>query len=314
MTPLDQVPTLRRAGSAAAFGPDRTRRGSAFPTPSPGGRFVPPRRRVLQAATAVGFAALGVFSAAREAYADGYDIWTGTCPTYASGHDCSPGCGPSTVYAESCETSGANLGFHKNDGVTWTLRPNQCYSGTYDGWLWRYSEPCGACGCGTERRCHDGYRSTSSGWVRSICRYTTECGCPGAVTWPTVANGDRGPDVATVQHLVTHWGFATEADGIFGPDTEAQVTAFQTDRGLPGGGVVDATSWPELVVTVRLNDRSHAVRGAQTQLNKHGYALTVDGVFGNLTRQAVTHFQELREITVDGIVGPVSWRTLTGTA
>ncbi|WP_103500163.1 peptidoglycan-binding protein, partial [Streptomyces sp. SM14] len=254
-----------------------------------------------------------VFTPARQAYADGYDIWEGDCPSYASGHDCSPGCGPSTVFADACVTAGAYAGFHKNDGVTWTLRPNQCYSGTYDGWLWRFSEPCGTCGCGIERRCHDGYRSTGSGWVRSICRWTTECGCPGAVDWPTVARGARGPDVTAVQHLLTHRGVATDADGVFGPDTQAGVTAFQQAGSLPATGTVDAATWQALIATVRQNDRGDAVRAAQVQLTKHGHDLTADGIFGPLSHSATTAFQQLHDLTADGIVGPQTWRHLTGT-
>ncbi|RBM19459.1 peptidoglycan-binding protein [Streptomyces sp. PT12] len=306
MTRLDEVPELRRPG--AADRPARRERARALP------RFAPSRRTVIQSATAVGFAALGVFGAAREAYADGYDIWTGACPSYASEHDCSPGCGPSTVYAASCETSGANAGFHRNDGVTWTLRPNQCYSGSYDGWLWRFTGACGACGCGIERRCHDGYYNSGSGWVRSICRWTTDCGCEGTVTWPTVRSGARGPDVYTVQHLVSHHGFPTDPDGIFGPATEAAVREFQGAEGLDATGVADPVTWPRLVVTVRRGDSGEAVNAAQRQLVKHGHPLTVDGAFGPLTAEATVAFQETAGLTADGIVGPQTWRALTGGA
>ncbi|MEV6105048.1 peptidoglycan-binding protein [Streptomyces sp. NPDC051940] len=306
MTALDDVPLLRRPGSNA-------RRRSVPRTGSALGAALP-RRTVFQAATAAGFAALGVFSAAREAYADGYDIWTGACPSYAVDHNCSPGCGPSTVYTDACVTSGTNTGFHKNDGVTWTLRPNQCYSGTYDGWLWRYSGACGTCGCGIERRCHDGYRNTGSGWVKSICRWTTDCDCAGTVSWPTIARGATGPDVYTVQHLVTYHGFTTTADGIFGANTEARVSEFQTSRGLSPTGSVGPATWPVLVVTVRRGDVNAAVRGAQWQLNKHGYGLTVDGNFGTLTETAVKGFQSANGLTADGVVGSTTWRYLTGTA
>ncbi|MCF6525794.1 peptidoglycan-binding protein [Streptomyces sp. JJ36] len=325
MTSLDQVPSLRAPGPgrgaapAARTGRARRRgRGGSGRLGGFGG-FAPSRRRVLQAATAAGFAALGVFPAAREAYADGYDIWTGSCPSYAAGHNCSPGCGPSTVYADACATTGTYAGFHRNDGVTWTLRPNQCYSGSYDGWLWRYDDDCGTCGCGIERRCHDGYRNTGSGWVRSICRHTTECGCPGSVTWPTTGQGTTGPDAYTVQHLVTFHGFATEPDGVYGPRTAEQVTLFQQSEGLEPTGTAGPATWPVLVHTVRRGDGrgggplADAVRGAQRQLGKHGHPLTVDGIFGPLTEEAVRAFQTRHEIGVDGVVGPVTWRTLTGT-
>ncbi|MFG3662284.1 peptidoglycan-binding protein [Streptomyces sp. NPDC047706] len=303
MTSLQDVPTLRRPGTGVR---SRAGRGSLE-------SFAPRRRTVLQAATALGFAALGVLPAARQAYADGYDIWTGACPGYASDHNCSPGCGPSTVYADACVTSGTNTGFHRSDGVTWTLRPNQCYAGTYDGWLWAYSAACGSCGCGIERRCHDGYRKTASGWVKSICRWTTDCGCPGSVTWPTTGRGATGPDVHTVQHLLAFHGHPTDVDGVFGPDTEARVEDFQTAKGLGPTGSVGPATWPVLVVTVRQGDVGDAVRGAQRQLNKHGHALNVDGNFGTLTRQAAVAFQSLHGLTADGVVGQNTWRTLTGT-
>ena len=310
MTALDNVPLLRGPGRTPSADAADRRAGHTGSL----ARFAPGRRTVLQVATAVGFAAVGVFPAARKAYADGYDIWTGACPSYALDHDCSPGCGPSTIYTDACETSGSNVGFHRNDGTTWTLRPNQCYSGTYDGWLWRYSGACGACGCGIERRCHDGYRNTGSGWVKSICRWTTDCDCEGSVNWPTVSEGARGPDVYTIQHLLTQHGFDTEADGIFGPATEASVEGFQLANGLSPTGSVAPASWPELVVTVRQGDIDDAVRGAQRQLNKHGFGLTVDGNFGSLTQQAVLAFQSGNDLTVDGIVGQTTWRHLTGTA
>ncbi len=272
------------------------------------------RRALLQAGTALGMAALSVFPAARRAHADGYDIYTGACPSYAIDHDCSPGCGPSTIFAAACVTSGANLGFHKNDGVTWKLRPNQCFSGTYDGWLWRYQGACGACSCSVERRCHDGYHNAGSGWVKSICRWNTECGCPSTVSWPVESQGDTGPNVYAIQHLLTYHGHATTVDGIFGPNTEAMVVEFQLANGLTPDGVVRSATWQPLVVTVRRGDTGQAVRAAQRQLNKHAYQLVVDGVFGSGTEVAAMDFQRQNQLVVDGVIGQNSWRTLTGGA
>ncbi|MFI0793807.1 peptidoglycan-binding protein [Micromonospora rubida] len=310
MTDLDTVPWLR--GDDPGTGPAVRR----VPV-SPGGRkrggWELSRRTLLRAGTAVGMAALSVFPAARRAYADGYEIYA-ACPTYASDHNCSPGCGPSTIFADSCNTSGTNIGFHKNDGVTWMLRPNQCYGGTYDGWLWLYNGACGACTCSVERRCHDGYKKTSSGWVKSICRWNTKCGCLGTVSWPTTQRTNTGVNVYTVQHLLTARGHATEIDGIFGGDTEAKVKSFQAAAGIGATGVVNATTWPALVTTVRSGVTSHAVRAAQRQLNRRGYVLVVDGVFGAGTDSATRDFQRQNGLTVDGVIGVNSWRTLTGAA
>ncbi|MBO4207682.1 peptidoglycan-binding domain-containing protein [Micromonospora echinofusca] len=310
MTTLDAVPWLR--GADPGTGP-ADRRVPEEPGGRTRGGWELSRRALLRAGTAIGMAALSVFPAARRAYADGYSIYNG-CPTYASDHNCSPGCGPSTIFADACNTSGTYLGFHKNDGVTWTLRPNECYAGTYDGWLWLYQGACGACACSVERRCHDGYRRTSSGWVKSICRWNTQCGCLSTVSWPTVRRGNTGVNVYTVQHLLTARGHATTVDGIFGADTETKVKNLQTAAGLTATGVVDATTWPALVVTVRSGDTGQAVRGAQRQLNRHAYGLVVDGVFGAGTDSATRDFQRQNGLTADGVIGQNTWRTLTGGA
>ena len=302
MTTIDAIPMLWGADPAI---------GTAVRRKLPISDWTPTRRTLLQAGTALGLAALSIFPAARRAYADGYTIY-GSCPSYATDHNCSPGCGPSTIFADSCLTSGTNLGFHKNDGVTWTLRPNQCYVSTYDGWLWKYQGACGACACSVERRCHDGYRKVGSSWVKSICRWNTQCECLTAVSWPTVRRGNLGPNVYTVQHLLTAKGFAITVDGDFGARTETAVSQFQTASGIAVTGLVDQLTWPSLVITARQGDSGQAVHGVQRQLNKHAYALTVDGAFGPLTESAVRDFQRQNGLLDDGIVGQNTWRTLTG--
>ncbi len=56
----------------------------------------------------------------------------------------------------------------------------------------------------------------------------------------TMAKGSRGDDVREVQEMLISLGYlGGEADGIFGPKTEAAVQAFQKDAGLDAAGVVD---------------------------------------------------------------------------
>lgn len=310
MTALAAVPML--SGADPGTGP-AGRRVPVDPDGSGRTGWALSRRGLLRAGTAVGMAAISIFPAARRAHADGYSIYA-SCPSYASDQNCSPGCGPSTIFADACNISGTYAGYHKNDGVTWILRPNECYAGTYDGWLWLYQGACGACACSVERRCHDGYRKTSSGWVKSICRWNTRCGCLSTVGWPTTRRGESGANVYTVQHLLTARGYPTAVDGIFGSDTETKVKSFQTSVGIGATGVVDTFTWPALVVTVRSGDTGEAVRAAQRQLNKHAYKLVVDGVFGAGTDSATRDFQRQNGLTVDGIFGPNTWRTLAGGA
>ncbi|MDQ4032995.1 MAG: peptidoglycan-binding protein [Actinomycetota bacterium] len=65
--------------------------------------------------------------------------------------------------------------------------------------------------------------------------------------------------------------------------------------------------------TLRLGARGEAVRELQQALNKSDASqlrLTEDGVFGSQTEGRVKHFQRRNDITVDGIVGPITWSRL----
>jgi peptidoglycan hydrolase-like protein with peptidoglycan-binding domain len=135
-----------------------------------------------------------------------------------------------------------------------------------------------------------------------------------ADTWPSVRRGASGPDATTVQYLLRHHGHGIPADGDFGPVTAAAVTDFQAARGLAADGSVGPQTWPQLVVPVGQGDTGEAVKAAQTQLNKHGAGLTVDGRFGPATDGAVRSFQGANGIAVDGLVSPQTWQGLLGGA
>jgi murein L,D-transpeptidase YcbB/YkuD len=89
---------------------------------------------------------------------------------------------------------------------------------------------------------------------------------------------------------------------------------------LPAGGVLeDGAPWrhrrqrlhhPAPADLPRLS--SQAVRGGQRQLNKYAYGLVVDGIFGPATEAAVFDFQRQNGLTVDGVAGQNTWRTLEG--
>jgi murein L,D-transpeptidase YcbB/YkuD len=112
-------------------------------------------------------------------------------------------------------------------------------------------------------------------------------------------------------------------DGIFGPKTKAAVVAFQHAKGLSASGVVQASTWRSLLVTVHRGSAGPAVRAVQDQINfrnlKDGRTLTVDGLFGPKTETSVRAFQkamaaEVSGFRVDGIVGPQTWQALVSEA
>lgn len=55
------------------------------------------------------------------------------------------------------------------------------------------------------------------------------------------------------------------------------------------------------------------VKGLQAELNKEGFSLDVDGLFGRDTEAAVKRFQREHGLDDDGVVGPLTWAALLGT-
>ena len=134
--------------------------------------------------------------------------------------------------------------------------------------------------------------------------------------WPVVQSGSQDHPVSTLQHLLRAHGQNVAVDGIFGPLTEAAVKAIQTGGGLTVDGVVGPQTWPALIVQVQQGSTGDAVRGVQEEFQFRNLSgdpnvgLQIDGIFGALTDQAVRGFQQALAVTVDGIVGPLTWRAL----
>ena len=121
---------------------------------------------------------------------------------------------------------------------------------------------------------------------------------------------DEGPFVAILQHLLRARGFGPEVDGVFGVVTEKAVRRFQGNQGIDVDGIVGAVTWSRLFITVRRGSTGEAVKGVQVRMNlRQADPIAVDGDFGSLTEQAVRDFQRSQAIEIDGIVGPITWRS-----
>lgn len=153
----------------------------------------------------------------------------------------------------------------------------------------------------------------------------------------SVNTNNRAPFVRTIQKLV-----GVTADGIFGPNTGAAVTRWQTALGVTADGIwgpntqaateqflqwlgtLGATPTPAVTIdpafgaaliaavgtVLRIGSRGGAVKIAQNGLNIKGAAIIVDGVFGPATDAATRAVQAAAGIAVDGIIGPDTWRVL----
>ena len=62
--------------------------------------------------------------------------------------------------------------------------------------------------------------------------------------------------------------------------------------------------------TVSYGSTGDSVRQLQTALNKKGYHLAVDGIFGTKTRAAVRDYQKKNKLLLDGIAGNETWSHL----
>jgi peptidoglycan hydrolase-like protein with peptidoglycan-binding domain len=139
--------------------------------------------------------------------------------------------------------------------------------------------------------------------------------------WPLVREGDQQHPVKTLQYLLRARGHDLIADGTFGPVTDAAVRRFQQQKGLAVDGIVGLATWPALVITVTQGSQGDAVRGVQEEFQFRNLSgdpskgLQIDGIFGAKTDAAVRSFQQalhqdILSVTIDGIVGPVTWQAL----
>ena len=135
--------------------------------------------------------------------------------------------------------------------------------------------------------------------------------------------GDRGDDVAEVQVRLIEWGHSMNADGNYGPRTEAAVRSFQSEQGIGATGQVDGETWLLLqsnppTIEDRLaneplqnGDRNADVVEVQERLVVWGFDVGVaDGSYGNRTETAVRAFQTLQETDPTGRVDVQTWNLL----
>ncbi|MEU9360301.1 glycoside hydrolase domain-containing protein [Streptomyces sp. NPDC048301] len=139
----------------------------------------------------------------------------------------------------------------------------------------------------------------------------------GFTAYPTVRSGSTGEQVKAAQCLLKAAGFDPGTpDGIFGSGTATAARNFQSSKGLTADGVVGARTWTALLsrgaaTTVRNGSTGEAVSRLQRALTAAlGRTVSVDGVFGAGTEQAVRDYQSSRGLGSDGVVGAATWGAL----
>ena len=167
----------------------------------------------------------------------------------------------------------------------------------------------------------------------------------GGTAWPGTAlrRGDTGMEVRLVQFWLRLAADNYNAlrtvtvDGSYGAATVSAVTAFQSLFGLTADGVVGRSTWNKLkevglavankivaanvapgqfTATTREGSSGTAVRAVQYYLRRLAAyysdvpTVTVDGKFGAATTRAVKAWQTRAGLTVDGVVGRLTFQSL----
>ncbi|PMR60011.1 MULTISPECIES: peptidoglycan-binding domain-containing protein [Micromonospora] len=137
--------------------------------------------------------------------------------------------------------------------------------------------------------------------------------------------GSTGSDVRELQTLAGRLGGDLVVDGDFGPRTESWVRDFQKAQRLTVDGVVGAQTLAALRAatapappsagrqpgsrTVRRGSTGEDVAFVQRFVGERRCG-PATGSFDAKTESGVRWYQGMRGITVDGVVGPVTWRQM----
>ena len=155
---------------------------------------------------------------------------------------------------------------------------------------------------------------TTSGKKLSDAALTTTGGTfsvPGTVKWVDDTTGADLPDTTTVEaNKLYKWVF-TPSDSTNYESINGSIKLWSKSASS-GGGSYYAPVVPDMPMLYR-GCTGDAVKTLQEKLNAKGFdSGNVDGIFGAKTYAAVTAFQKVNGLGVDGIVGKLTWGKLYG--
>ena len=139
------------------------------------------------------------------------------------------------------------------------------------------------------------------------------------------AEGNIGEEVSVLQQALRDLGyFSQECDGVFGDATRAAVERFQQANGLNPTGICDGSTQLRLFEGVPLTwnryledlyadegDSGLRVYILQKKLSRMGYFDgDHSGIFGDVTKQAVSDFQSKNGLEITGTADAMTWQVI----
>ncbi len=122
-------------------------------------------------------------------------------------------------------------------------------------------------------------------------------------------------DAVKVAKYLTEYNTKNNATEIFDEAFETHVKEWQTKNSLEADGVIGKKTWAALAKAAKTcstskNSKSRYVCAIQILVG----GITVDGIFGQNTKRAVSAFQSANKLDADGICGPKTWKALLDVA
>lgn len=120
---------------------------------------------------------------------------------------------------------------------------------------------------------------------------------------PTLQQGSASIEVELVQVKLSHFGFDTNVDGLFGPNTSEQVRAFQSEHELAVDGIVGVNTWTELLHEERKDQFTveYAIQLAEQELDNDDLVFSSNGeLHEDSDGQTYYHLRAQSQDLIDG--------------
>lgn len=127
----------------------------------------------------------------------------------------------------------------------------------------------------------------------------------------TIKKGSKGNEVKVLQLILGFTG--KEVDGVFGNKTQTALKKWQKNNSLTADGVAGAKTWAKILTqapTLKSGSEGVWVKVLEVLLE----TMTEDEKYTSVEKQSVKAYQTSKKLSVDGIVGPKTWKALFGAA